>query len=313
MTSPFRAELVDLFDKVKAVRRKGDPASALRLAGELGRRSIEILSECTRAAIQWDGRGTKSYSVFHCRGAPITFSKAVNDALFIEDPSLYATGWKHLTDRVMVAGSGGGALTEIDSGEVDRLIYSTVHAYAAGIDLYKRGDRGSPGSLLEQIMGPICGVMTKRQEAGKIVLRAPGEAEPLSIEVDISFSDASCRHVLVIATKISSRERIVQAYVHQFLLEKLDPGRFRTILCLSNENNMFSTAIPPDERIASKAVLRDTLVPGTIRIYQRYLTPLAGMYYLDPPASYVDGSTPGLPSVRRVGQLLCEDLPNLLS
>jgi hypothetical protein len=58
--------------------------------------------------------------------------------------------------------------------------------------------------------------------------------------------------------------------------------------------------------------LKETLVPGTIALYQKYISHIDGIYYLDPPARYLNGSGRGLPKIGTVGSLLTEDLPGHL-
>jgi hypothetical protein len=117
------------------------------------------------------------------------------------------------------------------------------------------------------------------------------------------------RVVLAVPTKLSTRERIVQAYAHQRILDQASPGRYRTILCACNENNMIA---PKRKRTATTALVSDTLVPWTIAVYQQYVARLEALYYLDPPQQYVDGRYQGLPPVRTFGQLLTGDARTLL-
>ena len=110
----------------------------------------------------------------------------------------------------------------------------------------------------------------------------------------------------MIPTKISSRERISQAYVHQRILDADGSRAFRSVLCIANENNMAGG------RSLETAYLKDTLVPDTIVQYEAFIAKLAGLYYLDPPAGYLP-PPPLFPSVRQFHTLLTADLPRLVA
>jgi hypothetical protein len=55
----------------------------------------------------------------------------------------------------------------------------------------------------------------------------------------------------------------------------------------------------------------DTLVANTIVLYQLHVAKLAGIYYLDPPPSYLVAKA-NFPHVATFGELLAMDLPTYL-
>lgn len=131
-------------------------------------------------------------------------------------------------------------------------------------------------------------------------VRIPNGNETIS--TDIVF-EAVNRVKLVIPAKITTRERIVQPYAHQRILDSVfGAGMYKSILLCVSE-----TQREKEERV------NDICVPGTIALYQKHLAALTAIYYLDPPARYLDSSVCDLVPVRRLSELFCSDLPIILS
>jgi hypothetical protein len=123
------------------------------------------------------------------------------------------------------------------------------------------------------------------------------------------FGEEDAGPVLVVPTKLSTRERIVQAYAHQRILDEAKQGKYHTILCACNENNL--TKPPREAKRLANVGVTDTLVPKTIVLYELYVAKLAGIYYLDPPPSYLRPTWPHFPHVATYGTLLTAELADL--
>lgn len=163
------------------------------------------------------------------------------------------------------------------------------------------------------VIGPMISLLSGRPERGEVVLPVPGTSEVERVKTDLTFG-AERGRTLVVPTKISTRERISQAYVHQRILDAAQPGKYRSILVACSENNVMAPkGTAKRDRTASVCWVQDTLVPRTIALYQRYVAELDGIFYLDPPAAYLAGGYPGLPHVATVGQLTHGELPALLA
>ena len=166
-------------------------------------------------------------------------------------------------------------------------------------DLWRPGSRKTPGTFFEILVGSLVQAVTPRlTRRAHVPLLEPGE----SVSTDIVFLEPGERGGLAIPVKITTRERIVQPFAHQRILDAVfGEGRFRSILvCVSEMQRQRDTG--------ANAIC----VPGTIRQFQRYLAPLAGLYYLDPPARYLRDDVTGLIPVGTLGDLLAHDLPSRL-
>lgn len=313
-------EVRQAFDALRKLRTR-DQAASLKAAQTVAAGSVALLNDnCSLEEIGWKGKGPKSYCVFHPDGTSESmFSRAIRTELWIADPAELEAGWAELVSAIQQAGTSASvdqpSVVDVAAPrEIDRLFYTAVVGFGAAVDLFGAGDRGGPGSFFEMLVGPTLSLLTARPETSGVVVDVPGApGETERVPVDLSFLGGTDGIGLVVPTKISTRERISQAYVHHAILAKTGgETTFRTALCIGNENNMFR-----QDKSAAKsyknAFVTDTLVPSTIVQYQRYIASLSGLYYLDPPHEYLHSSKSGFPPVRQFSALISEDLPKLLA
>ncbi len=308
-------ELRTEFLRLKALRRV-EPELALQRLGVFGRDALALLKE--RAVLrpfEWKGRGPKSYRVAVLPGKPTLFSRALNADLLIDEPDDFERRWSDAL-RAVQQSAGTCELAGVGTHELNSLLYSAVVGYAAAVDLFNPGDRGGPGTYFEMVIGPLLSILTGRSEGGAISIPIFETGETESVPVDLSFAADGSSIVLVVPTKISTRERISQAYVHQRILDTAGAqhGRtYRSVLAIANENNtMFARDTPAVRRTWDVGWTQETLVPGTIVLYHKYVAELSGLYYLDPPTRYVKDPPAVFPVVRTLGDLFATDLPGLL-
>lgn len=300
---------VPSFDQLKKNRR-GDPHVALEAIRYFGVDAIEILrNEMDLHPIAFKGDGEKTYQVATMKGSVTPFSRAINSDLLISDPEEFADCWNYFVEK-LDACAGTSVLAGLTSSQLNRLTYTALVCYGAFCDLV---GPGSPGTYLEMIVGPIVSILTGRSEGSAITLPVAETDEVETVTTDLSFVGEPGDVVLVMPTKISTRERISQAYVHQLILDRAKATTgitYRSVLVIANENNtMFKKGTA---RTLESCWTQETLVPGTIILYHKYVSQLMGLYYLDPPNRYVMGAPATFPAVRTFGDLLTEDLPGLL-
>ena len=90
--------------------------------------------------------------------------------------------------------------------------------------------------------------------------------------------------------------------VSALLLESSFPGQFKSFLCCISETQL-------DKKTAS---VKQICVPGTIKLFQRFLSPIEGLYYCDIPARYSLPSLTRYVPVKKLGEVF-NDLRTLLS
>ena len=304
------------FDQLKKLR-KTNPQAALSAVGAFGAGAVDVLREHTQLhEFAWRGMGEKRYVVAALPGSDLQFSRALNSELFIASPEEFRDAWGEFQEAT-VRSSGSLRLAGIDPVTVDRVAYSAVVGYAAAVDLFNPGDRGGPGTYFEMLVGPVVSLLTGRTEEGAVSIYVEETDETERIPTDLSFAGGDDEPVLVVPTKISTRERISQAYVHQRILDAVhaNGGKlYRSALAIANENNtMFPPKHPKPERTITSGWTQETLVPGTIVLYHKYVAELSGLYYLDPPNRYLLEPPRAFPNVAPFSRLLVDDLPGLVS
>ncbi len=345
-------ELKTKFNTIKKSVKTAKPADVLKGIGAFVKEILGLLeATCDHVPITWKGKGAKAYKVFVAKGTKIPFSRAANVDLFINDPAQFETQWKAILASLETCSKAKTGKLVHDAASLDRAFYTVVIAFAAAIDLHYPGDRGSPGALFEIAVGSAISYLTGIDQKGQVALPIPIEEVPEDAkllvksdgdEEEVADSEDGEEHDpgadppieeeeeelavvkadrwfqgagndLIVALKISTRERISQVSVQQLILERIKPGGFKSILCACNENNVMAPkGTKKDTRTYDTCWLVDTLVPKTIALYHRFVAPFAGMYYLDPPEPYFKRLYPGLPPIKRFRDLLTDDLPMLL-
>jgi hypothetical protein len=301
-------DLLASFDSLRR-RRRSNPAEVLLEVGALAAEAIALLNRSTSVIpIRWQGSGDKEYSVFVRLDDENRWSRPLNDDLFIRDHAVFGRDFQRLATSI-ARNQGKLVVPDLTPEEINRSVYTSVMAFAAAADLFNPS-RGLGGTFFEMVVGPTLAMLTGRTETGDVSIAVPGEESGERVKVDLTFHSTVGDPSLAVPTKISTRERISQAFVHARILEVAYPGRYKTILCIVNETNAFHDR--GKIKNISSLFLRETLVPRTIALYQRYLTRLDGLYYLDPPEPYLAGLHPGLPPVRLFSSLLLGDLRRLL-
>ncbi|MBD8906920.1 type II site-specific deoxyribonuclease [Methylorubrum zatmanii] len=191
--------------------------------------------------------------------------------------------------RLLRAGQPYG---DEEAARVTTYLYTAVMAFACCYDLWKPGSRKTPGTFFEIFMAALFGLYAPRHRLSKHVnlgdllgvdvdANAPDdavdeEAEDASVSTDIVVTSSVSGISAVLPLKITTRERIVQPYAHQRILDAARPGLYRSFLCCMSETQL-------DKK---KRRVNQICVPGTVRLFQRFLSRLDGLYYCDIPARY---------------------------
>ena len=121
------------------------------------------------------------------------------------------------------------------------------------------------------------------------------------VPTDIVLYGEEGKPSLVIPTKITTRERIVQAWAHQRILADVYGDRYRSILVCVSE-------LQRDENRG----VNEICVPGQVKGFQKHLAQMSAMYYLDPPAPYMTEDFLKIIPVKPLSALLQGDLKTLL-
>lgn len=140
-----------------------------------------------------------------------------------------------------------------------------------------------------------------KPEAAEVEAEAEGDGA--SVSTDLVIGVRGRPGGLVVPLKITTRERIVQPFAHQRILDSaFGAGHYRSLIVCMSETQL-------DKRTTS---VKQVCVPGTIKLFQKYLAPIAGLYYCDVPQRYAARDMERVVNVRSVGYFF-EDLRLLLA
>lgn len=261
-------------DKLRAVCEE-----AIRQVSQASNRYIDVI-------------GKKSYSIFEANGK---LSRPYLPTLYLDDVVTFNALWKQFIaslDRKQ-------HISTLDASEINRLLYSAITAFSICYDLWNPGARKTPGTFFEVLIGTILGLLLPSYDRTKFI-PIPNEVE--SVSTDIVFARKTVAGGLVIPTKITTRDRVVQPFAHQRILDSVfGVQAYRSILVCVSELQRAGTD-----------GANEICVPGTIRLFQKHLSELSGIYYLDPPTRYQKQDVTSVINVDTVGNLLTSTLPNLL-
>lgn len=235
----------------------------------------------------------KPYSVFEAAGR---MSRPFRPTLLEANPAQFRSDWGALVT------SAAPADHRYDCGVdlTNRALYSALTAFSVCYDLWKPGSRKTPGTFFEVVLGSLLQpLLPAHRREGHVIL--PGQSENVSTDI-VFHKPGNAPGGLVIPAKITTRERIVQPFAHQRILDSVfGTGAFKSVLVCVSE-------MQRDKEANANAIC----VPGTIRLFQMHLAEMAGICYLDPPARYLATDVSGIIPVATVGDLLDSQLPGLL-
>lgn len=236
----------------------------------------------------------KSYSVFR---AGKEISRPFRTELFSVTPKEFQRDWTKLIETAIP----NQRRFRSPSTETNRVLYTAVASFALCYDLWKPKSRKTPGTFFEIVVGSLLQlVLPSLRRTHHVIL--PGQDENVSTDIVFHRPQPDVGG-LVIPVKITTRERVVQPFAHQRILDSVFGEHvFRSILVCMSE-------MQRDGDSGANAIC----VPGAIRLYQSHLSNLTGLYYLDPPLRYLQADVADTVHVRTLGDLLSEDLPMITS
>lgn len=175
-----------------------------------------------------------------------------------------------------------------DPALFEKVIYTVVSSFCLCYDVWKPKSRKTPGTFFEVFIGSVCQIRypQPRFQITKhipIVVEVPdvdavddGALQGNSVSTDLVITNTETQQAAVIPLKITTRERIVQPFAHQRILDSAYPGRYRSYL----------TCISEVQRDDKTTMVKQICVPGTVALFQKHLSELSGLYYCDIPQRY---------------------------
>lgn len=165
-------------------------------------------------------------------------------------------------------------LPGLDGSNADRAMYTAAISVCAANDVNKVGRKAS-ATFFEVFVGHIVSTVIGTKPRKQIVIPESGSTY---VTADFVFDLGPDKSKLHLPVKTSTRERIVQAWVHQLVLDGMF-GRdvYRGILVCISETKL----------AAETQRVTEICVPQQLQVFQRRIATLERIYYLDPPARYM--------------------------
>ena len=257
--------------------------------------SLKLLASNATRRFQPSANG-KKYEVYQAQGAS---SRPILPELFLASAEDFQTHWDKMISGIQEAENKIvlTGLVQPDTAALfaDRCIYTAVVSFACCYDLWKTSSRKTPGTFFELVLGGILSKLLPHHTRSKHI-RLPGNVDDVS--TDIVFSSPGLHH-LIFAAKITTRERIVQPFAHQRILDSVfGEDVYRTLIVCISET----------QRDDNRNCVNDICVPGTVKLFQRHLASIDYICYADPPARYLAADVAEVISVKTIGWLLTEGL-----
>ena len=181
---------------------------------------------------------------------------------------------------------------------IDKVLYALTHSVACAYDIFTKGDRTTAGKYFEYVLGSLVTRLVSGRLDHPPRLRIPRNYD---VEIDVTVAMPGRKTGFLLATKLTSRERVVQPFVHRFMVHLLCPRRYRAVILCGSETN----------KIKKPPWLQETCVHNTIEAYGAALGWVNGLYYLDLPRAYARSRASSHMEVSTLGRFLSTSLRRL--
>jgi hypothetical protein len=227
----------------------------------------------------------KSYTSFETKGKRL--SRPINTELFHDDDRAVAR-----LLRQLLKGDRGG----ICADDITRTLYTVAISFCAARDLTSDRDRKTQGTFFEYLCGAVMEATLGISPVRKLpVLNLDLKGD---LPTDLVFDLGNEKPKFHLPVKTSTRERIIQVWAHQRVLDGVyGVGRFLAIPLVLTETKL-------DTR---RREVVEICLPWQWRLYQMHIASLWNVCYFDIPEPYrmLDTVFPRV-GVSTVGEFLAE-------
>jgi hypothetical protein len=154
-------------------------------------------------------------------------------------------------------------------------VYSCAIAYCCAVDIIKVGDKKTPGTFFEIIIGHI--VARSLGVNPETTITVPTLDVTVTLPTDYVFDLGPNKNRVHLPIKTSTRERVVQVWAHQRVLDGMHGvSRFKGVLVALAETNK-----------QKNVSVSEVCLPDQWKAYQMYIAQMFRVYYLDTPEKYL--------------------------
>ena len=254
-------QLLDAYNGVKSACQedwRSDGASQAFL--DLAETSLQFLAtECEQVELNSRVQN-KEYISFRKNN---TVARPANREFFAIDAPLNARNWQSCLDG------------SLDARNLRQTLYTLALAPCLALELFDRNNKKGPATYFECLIGHIFAKVLCVEPVKRAELSVAGRS--VRMTMDFLFETDEGSPNIHLPVKMSTRERVVQAWAHQRLLDSAYGDRhYRGIMVLFSETKL-------DSR--SREVV-EICVPDQWLIYQTLLAKMDRIYYFDTPNRY---------------------------
>jgi hypothetical protein len=190
-------------------------------------------------------------------------ARPANKQFFVNDCDMITKLWKKWLNN------------NISTGDFAKLSYTVSLAPCLAMEIFDRQNKKGPATYFECYIGHL---FAKSLEVNPIKqVRLPVHGRKVLMTMDFLFDASEEQRKVHLSVKMSTRERVVQAWAHQRLLNAAYGNRtYRGIMVLFSETKL-------DSR--SHEVV-EICVPDQWLTYQSLLAHMDRIYYFDVPERY---------------------------
>jgi hypothetical protein len=203
----------------------------------------------------------KRYFVFQS-GAKI--SRPINEDLFLD---VISDEYYQLFIEMDVV--------QIPLADAQKVLYTLGMAYCAARDIAGTQDKKSPSIFFEIFIGNIFSRVYNSLPKSQVLVDL--DEFKTTLPTDYIFHPEGKHIKIHLPIKLSTRERSIQAWAHQRVLEGMyGVGRYKGVMVVLAETNY----------VAKNNSVVEVCLPDQWRLYQLYISKMTRIYYLDIPKKY---------------------------
>lgn len=242
-----------------------------------------LRTECSEVPLISKVQG-KQYLGYSRKRSANVVSRPANRAMFLLALQEACNDWRSWID----GGLKDHALASVS--------YTVALAPCMAMELFDRQNKKGPATYFECLIGHLFAKRLRINPRKQASLEVEGKTVRLTM--DFLFESVP-NHGIHLPVKMSTRERVVQAWAHQRMLDQAyGVGAYKGVMVLFSETKL-------DSR--SHEVV-EICVPDQWLAYQKLLSRIERIYYFDVPGRYeaLTGQFPGLIPIKRFSNFFTE-------
>ncbi len=256
------SELKSKYLKVKSASSADAKGKSTGMAiFDIAKMSLTFLSQNCKVIKLVSKVPGKEYFTFG-RGGIV--ARPANKDLFIKEAAKIEEFWKRWLAE------------DISADEFAKLSYTVALAPCLAMEIFDRQNKKGPATYFECYIGHLFSKALDMNPTQKAYLQVKDRNVAMTMDFLIDLDSGKTR--IHLPVKMSTRERVVQAWAHQRLLDSAHGvGTYKGIMVLFSETKLDSHSLEVVE----------ICVPDQWLIYQALLAKMERIYYFDPPERYL--------------------------